>query len=434
LEPKDVYICYNSADLVWVKTVAEQIESETIDGSRSARYLRAFFDKWDIDAGQSLIDRMNVGMDGSRHVVAVLSPEFLKADWPRFEWKNIVADDPSNKKGRFIPLFLRDVSLDGTERINFCAPFRDLKYIDFRRPSEFKRSFAELIRRLRDLPPERGRRLPPLVQTAAVLPVASPPQDSWLPDQIPDLLLSNLLPVLSLPTRIWGAKTSFREKSEVWEQVPNADPFILREQRLYTFADLSQDDHSLRAVVNIYSIQPESRHEWFMDDDQRLWLMALLNSNLTRHLRPLNIRQDGKGRYYFRPGENGQDFKWRVKGGRERTVTAKKSNPTTSTSFWVHLTARMKFKRVGEKLFLSIEPAFLFTTDGQASVKGKGAGKLSLLWGGRQQNVDILRNFLFWSGVLAKGKSEIRIETGGEPILSSGKISGQAGVGGRIHR
>src|SRR5208282_5890134 len=109
-------------------------------------------------------------------------------------------------------------------------PFRDLKYIDFRRHSEFKRSFAELIRRLRDLPPERGRRLPPLVQTAAVLPVASPPQDSWLPDQIPDLLLSNLLPVLSLPTRIWGAKTSLREKSEVWEQVPNADPFILREQ------------------------------------------------------------------------------------------------------------------------------------------------------------------------------------------------------------
>jgi hypothetical protein len=37
-------------------------------------------------------------MDSSRHVVAVLSPEFLKADWPRFEWKNIVVDDPNNKK------------------------------------------------------------------------------------------------------------------------------------------------------------------------------------------------------------------------------------------------------------------------------------------------------------------------------------------------
>jgi hypothetical protein len=42
---------------------------------------------------------MNVGMDNSQHVVAVLSPELLKADWPRFEWKNIVGDNPNNKKG-----------------------------------------------------------------------------------------------------------------------------------------------------------------------------------------------------------------------------------------------------------------------------------------------------------------------------------------------
>jgi hypothetical protein len=44
-------------------------------------------------------------MDSARHVVAVLSPEFLKAGWPRFEWQNIVADDPNNKKGRLIAGF-----------------------------------------------------------------------------------------------------------------------------------------------------------------------------------------------------------------------------------------------------------------------------------------------------------------------------------------
>jgi hypothetical protein len=30
-------------------------------------------------------------MDSTRHVVAVLSPELLKADSPRFEWKSTVA-------------------------------------------------------------------------------------------------------------------------------------------------------------------------------------------------------------------------------------------------------------------------------------------------------------------------------------------------------
>ena len=61
-EQKDVYICYNGADFESVKRLVEQIESETIDGNETSRHLTAFFDKWDIAPGQSLIDRMNEGM------------------------------------------------------------------------------------------------------------------------------------------------------------------------------------------------------------------------------------------------------------------------------------------------------------------------------------------------------------------------------------
>jgi TIR domain len=73
MDPKDAYICYNQADFGWVQRLAEQIESETIDGSESGRPLVAFFDRWDIDAGQSLIDQMNAGMNAARHVVAVIT-------------------------------------------------------------------------------------------------------------------------------------------------------------------------------------------------------------------------------------------------------------------------------------------------------------------------------------------------------------------------
>jgi hypothetical protein len=38
-------------------------------------------------------------MDSSRHLVAVLSPKFLTADWPRFECKSVVADDLNNTRG-----------------------------------------------------------------------------------------------------------------------------------------------------------------------------------------------------------------------------------------------------------------------------------------------------------------------------------------------
>ena len=31
-DPKDIYLCYVSADRDWVRDLAEQLESETIDG------------------------------------------------------------------------------------------------------------------------------------------------------------------------------------------------------------------------------------------------------------------------------------------------------------------------------------------------------------------------------------------------------------------
>jgi len=420
VEQKDVYICYNGADIDWVRRLAEQVESETIDGNQTSRQLTAFFDKWDIGAGQSLIDKMNEGIKTARYVVAILSPEFLKADWPRFEWKHIVAQDPNNSQGRLIPIMLRDRSNDGVERIDLCAPFRDLRSIDFRKPSEFKRGFIELIRRLRNLPQERGRRLPPLAANAPILPVSLQPEVSWLPDNVTDLLLANLFPVLSLPSQIWSAATPHRDKKAVWEVVPKSEPFILREQRLYTFANLSSTKTKLRAAIETQTVgKPESRHDWFIRENRSSWLMALLNSSLSKHLWLLSVRQDGKGRFFFTPSQNNSDRKWPMREGRPRTVAAKKENSATKSSFWVHHAARMKFKRVGEKLFLSVEPLYLFTSDGSMAVAGKNAGRLSLLWGGRQQNPDVLRNLLFWGAVLASNEKSIRIRTGDKPITLS---------------
>lgn len=411
---KDVYICYNSADLNWVQKLAEQIESETIDGASSSRLLSAFFDKWDIAPGQSLIDRMNCGMATSRHVIVVLSPEFLKADWPRFEWKHIVAQNPNNVGERIIPIMLRDLSCDGKERIELCAPFRDLRYVDFRRPSEFKRSFNELIRRIRNLPPERGRKLNPIAGRQPVMPVTQSSEVSWLPDKVTDLLLSNLLIVKGLPQWVWGGETTFRKNKEVWDSVKSAEPFILRDGSLFTFAKLDSPRTALRTVVSASTIKKESYYDWLLREDRKNWLMALLNTVLAKHLRSKRIFKDDKGRYYFAPNEGGADRKWPMKVGKPITVAAKKGE--SSAPFWVHYAAKMRFRRLGNGLFLSIDPIFLFTTDGFASVKGKNAGKLSLQWGGKQQNPDILRNLLFWSIVLSNEKQIIALYTGGAPI------------------
>ena len=50
----DIFLCHNGADKDCVRKLAEQIESETFDGTSSGRAIRVFFDEWDIDVGENV--------------------------------------------------------------------------------------------------------------------------------------------------------------------------------------------------------------------------------------------------------------------------------------------------------------------------------------------------------------------------------------------
>lgn len=414
MDEKDAYICYNSADLEWVLELAQQLESETIDGTSSGRPLKVFFDRWDMDFGDSLIDKMNEGMKKSRHVVAVLSPEFLSADWPRFEWKHIVADDPNNTRGRLIPILLRDLSLDEERRIEFPAPFKDLKYLDFRGKSQYKIQIGELVRKIRGLPSTRGKKRAAVAPLSAVLPGASESGSSWSPDVAQELLLSNLLHVIRAPKDIWGIRTNQKDKKMIWEQSPSAPPFILKEGHLFTFADLGEDPETFKPYTTGSPVKV-SVNDWARNEDKMKWLIQLFNVCLRGTLYKRRIRCDEKGRFFFLPNELGEDRKLKTLGF-QRTVAKRIESSDGESEFWVHHSARLKFKRLGDKLFLQVEPSYFFTEDGFNSIRGKSAGKLSQMWTGKQQNSHILRDVLFWGDVLADRLTKIKIFTGGVPI------------------
>jgi len=186
---KDLYLCYNKGDVGWVQNLAAQLESETIDGLPTSRRLRVFLDLWDIDSGEGLISKMNNGMKNSRYMATILSPEFMTAPWPTFEWTHIVTLDPINAQKRLIPILRRDVSLDGRKRIDLCAPFRGLKYLDFRHDEDFVRMFRSLVRRVRGQRQERGALRAPLA--GAIPAIASEEvEESWRPDKVEEVLLS----------------------------------------------------------------------------------------------------------------------------------------------------------------------------------------------------------------------------------------------------
>jgi len=423
---KDIFLSYNKADKKWVHHLASQIECETLDGTPTSRKLRVFLDEWDMDVGDNLINKMNEGLKVSRFFAVVMSPEFFGSGWTNFEWTHVVSQDPTNTTRRIIPIFLREASLDRKRRLEFPAPFNVLKYLDFREKKAFATYYQRLIRRIRGLPPERGGQHAP---QAAIVVDSAEENDATRaePDHVSELLLSNLLPVKDAPKQIWNGKTALTEPGDVKRIVPDADCFILRGGRLYTFAQLTDSLCPLRKVIEEGSpIVCESVADWLGEKDKGNWFMSLINKLLEEHLASRRIQRESKGRFFFQPTEDGKTRSEAVGGDEPRQVAAQKP-AADGASFWVHHAARMKFVRLSHRIFLQLEPTYLFTSDGQQPLAGKSMGRMVIMWGGRQQNVDILRNFVFWMRFLARGEREIRIPAGSGVLVLSA-LSGTASM------
>jgi hypothetical protein len=415
----DVFLCHNGADKDWVRELAEQIESETFDGTATGRKLRVFFDEWDIDIGQNFIVRLNEGLKKSRYVAVVLSPEMLEAPWPTFEWTHIVAGDPVNAQGRVIPLFVRDYSEKLNKRAEFPAPFLAINWIDFRSAKDFKKNFLKLIRKLRDQPPARGRPRTPLASAGPVAPIRPSIESAAAPDQLPDVILGNLLPVQSYPRTVWYAPTEARRAKDIFDKVKAPPAFELQDKNLYTFADLNLPDQELRSVVDVSRIGSVPLGQWKNDPVRWRWGMSLLNRSLRHHFSGLPIIQDDRGRFFFRP-DHGGDRTWRNKTDPARTVAARKTNAAGTQTFWVHQGTRLSFQALGDGLYLSIDPCYVFTADGQTPLKGKSVTTLASKWGGKERNAAILRHIVFWARSLVGHKQQIEIGTGASPIIVSG--------------
>jgi hypothetical protein len=73
-------------------------------------------------------------------------------------------------------------------------------------------------------------------------------------------------------------------------------------------------------------------------------------------------------------------------------------------------------------VYLLIDPAWMFTTDGVNAVEGKDMGIFSSTWGGREKNAWLLRNVLMWGLLIAQGQREIRINLATEETTVLARI------------
>jgi hypothetical protein len=96
-EQFDVFLSHNSAQKDWTRQLATRLKA---DG------FAVWFDEWQLPkhAGSNWIDLLSEGIEKSRKIVLIWSPEFFSNTWPEFEASLIQRIDPVGRLGRIVPV------------------------------------------------------------------------------------------------------------------------------------------------------------------------------------------------------------------------------------------------------------------------------------------------------------------------------------------
>lgn len=244
------------------------------------------------------------------------------------------------------------------------------------------------------------------------------------PDKVEEILLSNLFPVSEYPKSIWGAKTDFRKKKDVFTDLESETlpTFILKEGMLYCFWNLNDDKNPFRSIVDINTITNHKISDWIEDPNKHTWVMDLLHVMIKNHTRTRNLKFDPKTSRFYIPAKLSEDkvIKWRP-GTRSATRNMVKfyKNEAGEINFAAHRAACFKFEHIGDTFYLLIDPQWAFTEDGDTPVRGNDMNILSNKWRTKEYNSSFIRDVLFWANFLAKGDEQLVVKEGPTSMLIS---------------
>lgn len=95
----DFFISYNGADKMWAEWIAWQLEEAGFTTILQA---------WDFRPGANFVLKMQEASKKAKRTIAVLSPNYLSADFTQPEWTEAFRQDPQGTKGILVPVMVRD--------------------------------------------------------------------------------------------------------------------------------------------------------------------------------------------------------------------------------------------------------------------------------------------------------------------------------------
>jgi hypothetical protein len=435
---RDIFLSHRSIDKDFARQLAADIEAEDFRG----RGLLTWFDEAEIDFGQSIPKMVNEGLEISRFIGLIMTPDYFCNDsgWTDAEWHAMLNVDPDNRRGRIIPLLVTDCPM---------IPYllRHLRMIDFR-GNRYTQAFKELLRVLREEPlPRPVTHRGQLVATTGRLDRSTLVAERALPEANPDViaekLYCNLLPVERLPRYVYVApiaqalrqprkdgtaalpsKQKIREtirsvQEEAGIEHPYIPAFRVLEDMIVTFHDLEPPDGPFTPVIQDDKIDSILVKELLQDEDNRKVVMSLLNMAVTRHANKVGLVIDDTkdGRFFFPPKDGGpHSITWIPKKSRASRTVAKPYVKNGQVLFWRHLGAYLRMLFLSNNFYLKITPTWVFTENGHQVKGGPTVGQLAIRWTGAERNMQVLYHVRFWTAVLRTGGGPISIKAGDQRI------------------
>lgn len=436
---RDVFLSHRSANKEVVRQLAADIENESWQG----RGLRTWLDEAEIPFGGSIPGHINQGLENSRFVALMMTPEYFESEsgWTDAEWHAALHNDPDNRQHRLIPILAADCPY---------IPFllRHLRSIDIR-GDNYKKGLRQLLGVLREQPlpraiAHRGQLIAPSGQIDRGHLVAERASPDAFPDVMTELLQCNLLPIERLPPRIWLApvrpelKTSSRRSASIMpskkdliemaraaqvaagaEQV-FTPAFRVMNENIISFHDLMDPDGPLAGVVDDGAAEDFATKAFMTDEDQRKIAVSLLNMAIARHARRCGLVKDDTrfDRFFFPPRNGGENvINWKPIKNRATRRVAKPMLRDGKVAFWRHLSAYLKVMYLADKLYLKIDPTWVLTEDGAKVKAGPDIGRVVIRWTGRERNLHVLYHVIFWTTVLRNRRpGSISIHAGDQTL------------------
>jgi TIR domain len=119
-------------------------KNDDVEAERLAKELRlanhqVWLDEWNIGLGDSIVERMNEGLEGATYVVVCYSSSGVTSPWMGREWMSALARQLNGYKIKLLPVLLTGGSPP--------AILADLRYADL--VSDWNKGISELLRAIK---------------------------------------------------------------------------------------------------------------------------------------------------------------------------------------------------------------------------------------------------------------------------------------------